>query len=98
MARFVAVDLFAGAGGMSLGAQLAGIHIALAVESDPHAAKTYAANHPGTAVFDDDIRRLSAHKLDAFVKTPSVFGVAGHLVRVYNEGMETSISSSQGGR
>lgn len=62
MARFVGVDLFAGAGGMSLGAQLAGIHVALAVESDPHAAKTYAASHPGTTVFTADIRRLSRHK------------------------------------
>ena len=65
MARFVAVDLFSGAGGMSLGARLAGIHVTLAVESDPHAARTYAANHPRTALFNDDIRRLSAHKLRA---------------------------------
>jgi len=43
-------------------------------------------------------RKKLMPKRDAFVKTPSFFGVAGHLVRVYNEGMETSISSSQGGR
>lgn len=65
MDRFVAVDLFSGAGGMSLGARLAGIHVVLAVESDPHAAKTYATNHHRTALFNDDIRRLTAHMLRA---------------------------------
>lgn len=65
MARFVAIDLFAGAGGMSLGAQLAGIKVALAVESDPHAARTYTTNHPQTEVFNGDIRRLTKHKLRA---------------------------------
>lgn len=63
MAQFVGVDLFAGAGGMSLGAQLAGVRVALAVESDQHAANTYASNHPATTVIADDIRRLSAHML-----------------------------------
>ena len=38
---FVGVDLFAGAGGMSLGAQIAGVDVALAIENDPHAAATY---------------------------------------------------------
>lgn len=59
----VGYDLFAGAGGMSLGARWAGIKIALAVEIDPHAAKTYSANHPGTKVFNDDIRRLTSKHL-----------------------------------
>ena len=59
MKRFAAIDLFAGAGGMSLGAQLAGIDVVLAVEADPYAAKTYAANHANTTVFNDDVRRLN---------------------------------------
>ena len=42
----VGVDLFCGAGGMTLGAKLAGIHVSFAVESDAHAAATYALNHP----------------------------------------------------
>jgi DNA (cytosine-5)-methyltransferase 1 len=55
----VGYDLFAGAGGMSLGATLAGIKVALAVEIDPHAARTYSAVHPETTVFNGDIRRLA---------------------------------------
>ncbi len=42
----IGVDLFCGAGGMTLGAKMAGIDVMFAVEADPHAATTYAANHP----------------------------------------------------
>ena len=43
-----AIDVFAGAGGMSLGSALSGIPVAAAVELDCHSARTYAANHPDT--------------------------------------------------
>jgi len=52
------IDLFAGAGGMSVGASAAGIDIQLAVENDPHAAATYGANHSSVELFNDDIRKL----------------------------------------
>jgi len=54
----VGVDLFAGAGGMSLGAVQAGIDVRVAVEADGHAAGTYALNHPNTEVIVDDIRNV----------------------------------------
>lgn len=54
----IGVDLFCGAGGMTLGAKLAGIKVVFAVESDPHAAETYAANHPKVKLFRNDIRKL----------------------------------------
>lgn len=40
----LACDLFAGAGGFSLGAHLAGVQIAAAIEWDRHACSTYRAN------------------------------------------------------
>ncbi len=55
-----AVDLFAGAGGLSLGARLAGIDVIAAVEKDADAARTYSRNHPNTTVLCDDVRRLSS--------------------------------------
>jgi DNA (cytosine-5)-methyltransferase 1 len=55
----IGVDLFAGAGGMSLGARQAGVDVRLAVECDPHAAATYHANHPDTHLYVGDIRKLS---------------------------------------
>ncbi len=54
----VGLDLFCGAGGMTLGAKMAGINVAFAVESDPHAAKTYFANHPEVQLYAKDIRKL----------------------------------------
>ena len=53
------IDLFAGAGGLSLGAQLAGVTITHAVENNNAAAETYRANHSQTTVIDEDIRSVS---------------------------------------
>ena len=54
--RLTGIDIFAGAGGLSQGAGQAGIPCAIALESDPHAARTYAFNHPDTQVIQGDIR------------------------------------------
>ena len=59
----VGVDLFCGAGGMSLGAVQAGIKVVLAVDDDRHAVATYSANHPLTTVVVSDIRCLTRHRL-----------------------------------
>ncbi len=64
----IGVDLFSGAGGMSLGASQAGVEVAFAVESDPWAAKTFAENHKGTRVHCDDIRTLTKTDLSEFSK------------------------------
>ncbi len=52
----IGVDLFAGAGGLSLGARWAGIKVAIAVEANRWAAETYRRNHPDTLVIEADIR------------------------------------------
>lgn len=54
----IGVDLFCGAGGMSIGAQNAGINIEIAVEKDPHAARTFAINHPGVNLVVADISAI----------------------------------------
>jgi len=48
----VAVDLFAGAGGLGSGFRKAGYEIALAVEAERHAAQTYRLNNPGVPVVE----------------------------------------------
>jgi DNA (cytosine-5)-methyltransferase 1 len=53
-----AVDIFSGAGGLSMGAKLAGIHSVLAVEYDKNAAASYKANHPETKVLAQDIKTV----------------------------------------
>ena len=54
-----AIDIFAGAGGMSLGSALSGIPVAAAVELDRHSARTYAANHPHTKLMTKDVKSLT---------------------------------------
>ena len=55
------LDLFSGAGGISLGFQRAGFRIDGAMEIDPLAAATHARNFHGT---DPDLRRLHAETRD----------------------------------
>ena len=52
----IGIDLFSGAGGLSLGAEMAGVNVAIAVESDPYAAQTYRVNHPRTLIINEDIQ------------------------------------------
>jgi DNA (cytosine-5)-methyltransferase 1 len=59
----IAVDLFAGGGGLSLGLKQAGFLVAAAVELDGAACETYAANHPSTILFKSDIREISGVEL-----------------------------------
>jgi DNA (cytosine-5)-methyltransferase 1 len=53
--RMIGIELFAGAGGMSLGATWAGIDVKVAVEISTAASQTFAYNHPDTQLITDDI-------------------------------------------
>lgn len=54
-----AVDIFSGAGGMSIGAVMTGIQPVLAVEYDKYAADTYRTNHKNTKVLPCDIKTVN---------------------------------------
>lgn len=70
----IGIDLFAGSGGLSLGARQAGIDVALAVEYDSHACRTYTHNHPNTNIFFEDIRKLDRIGIDTRHKSTILFG------------------------
>ena len=70
----VGVDLFAGAGGLSLGAEMAGISVKVAVENDIYAAQTYQANHPNTVVVTKDIQEITELRLNREGNTLVLFG------------------------
>ncbi len=59
----IGIDLFAGSGGLSFGAQQAGVKIAYAVENNPYAAMTYSKNHRNVHLIKDDIRSVNKLKL-----------------------------------
>ena len=53
------IDLFAGCGGLSLGFEMAGFKIPLAIEIDEWASETYKKNHEGTKVITEDITQIT---------------------------------------
>jgi DNA (cytosine-5)-methyltransferase 1 len=59
----VVVDLFAGVGGLSLGAIRAGFHLGLAVEFDRHAMLAHKRNFPNTLHSNADIANLTANDI-----------------------------------
>lgn len=61
--RLNALDLFAGAGGLSEGLREAGFSSLYANEISPCYAQTYAVNHPKTQVDSRDIRQVDARKV-----------------------------------
>ncbi|MDZ4808390.1 MAG: DNA cytosine methyltransferase [Bacteroidota bacterium] len=63
--KFIGIDLFSGAGGMSIGAISAGVDVKVAVEIDRYAATTYQANHPNTKLLNDDVRKV---KINGYCK------------------------------
>ncbi|WP_435165142.1 DNA cytosine methyltransferase [Paenibacillus glycanilyticus] len=63
MNRFKAIDLFAGAGGLSEGLRMADIEVVVANEIDSWAAKTHEHNHPETKFIQKDIQELRKHDL-----------------------------------
>ncbi|NES21705.1 MAG: DNA cytosine methyltransferase [Symploca sp. SIO3E6] len=65
--RPLAIDLFAGAGGFSLGIEQAGFDIAVAVEQDPIHAAVYGFNFPHTRVLCRDIAQLSTQEIQKAV-------------------------------
>jgi DNA (cytosine-5)-methyltransferase 1 len=61
-ARIKAIDLFAGAGGLSLGLKNAGWEVVAAMEVDKYAVATHHANFPGTKSMRCDVRDVDWSK------------------------------------
>jgi DNA (cytosine-5)-methyltransferase 1 len=57
----IGIDLFSGAGGMTLGAKMAGIKVSYAVEINEQCADTYKFNNPEVVVFNKDIRKVRSN-------------------------------------
>src|SRR5271155_2311340 len=92
----IAADLFSGAGGLSLGFQQAGFHVAFANDINSDYAHTYQRNHPGTEFFQDSIEYLSAssifkvtglrrNDIDVMIGGPPCQLGFGSRYRLYNQ-------------
>ena len=62
--RPTAIDLFSGAGGLTVGLNEAGFEVLWAIDSEDHCRATYSENHPGVEFDPRDIRKVDPPKLD----------------------------------
>lgn len=72
--RPLAIDLFSGCGGMSLGLEAAGFDIAASVEIDPIHCLIHHYNFPYGATICKDITQLSSQELLAAIKNKGIEG------------------------
>lgn len=57
--NLTAIDLFCGAGGLTLGLKQAGFIVVAGVELNPVAAETYRLNHADVDIYEKDIRHIN---------------------------------------
>ena len=63
MKRPIAIDLFAGCGGLSLGIEQAGFDVAAAVEIDPIHCAVHEYNFPNTTTICADVKELTGDRI-----------------------------------
>lgn len=88
------IDLFCGAGGLSLGFEQAGFQNIFAVEFNSEFAKTYSKNFPSHKLLVDDIRNISNEYVKGLIKDREIdviiggppcqgFSIAGNIGRTF---------------
>ncbi len=71
------IDVFAGAGGLSCGLEMAGLKCLLGVDYDKYAMETFEKNHRHAQVYCGDIRKLTKRKLDEYLGDQQIHAVVG---------------------
>lgn len=73
------IDLYAGAGGLSLGASRAGFKVIAAIEIDKNAIKTHRKNFPKATHIEQDIRDISVKDIEEIsgISKSDIVGVIG---------------------
>jgi len=79
MEKYTAIDLFSGAGGLTVGLKKAGFNVLAGVEINDIAVKTYKLNHRNSRLYTSDIRNISPESMmkDLGLKKGSLDLLAG---------------------
>nr|AAX14650.1 BbvCI methyltransferase 1 [Brevibacillus brevis] len=75
--QLTAIDLFAGAGGFSLGFSMAGFRVTHAIEVDKWAAETFEVNFPRTKVVTRDIQQISDEEIKDIIDERPLVVIGG---------------------
>ena len=75
--ELTAIDVFAGAGGLTVGLKRADFRVVAAVELEPHSFATYKANHPEVRCLKQDIATVSGADLLQLAGTNRIDLLAG---------------------
>ena len=75
--RPIAIDLYAGVGGLSLGIMQAGFDVVASVEADEVTARYYRFNHPGTTMLIEEVSPLVLGRLTGRVGKDLALVVGG---------------------
>ena len=71
------IDLFCGAGGFSLGFEMAGFETALAIDKWEHAINTFNYNREHKVGQNIDIQEFDNERLKAFISENNITGIIG---------------------
>lgn len=77
MSKLNAIDLFSGAGGLHLGFENAGYSIKLCIDNDALVERTHKRNFPHIPFINDDIRKVPASTIKAYLDDGTVDVVIG---------------------
>jgi len=102
MKKFNNIDLFCGAGGLSVGLEKAGFAIPYAIEFDPTYASTYKSNHKKTHVTVGDIKDISNEEISEIGNSIEIdmisggppcqgFSIAGNIARRFLDDERNSL-------
>ncbi len=75
--QLTAIDLFSGAGGLTVGLKRAGFRVVAAVEVDEEIAATYRKNHPEVKLIVKDIRKVTGKEILKLTGLKKIDLVAG---------------------
>ena len=106
MKKFNAIDLFCGAGGLSLGFQQAGFNIIVGVDNEQAALDTFEFNHKGAIglnadlskreTFDLILKTAGDRKIDVVIAGPPCQGFSLTGPRNFDDPMPLSVLPAGG--